>query len=215
VPAIDIDRDAAREAAQHELAKPIYPKPSLTERFAEWLDDLLYRIAQEGSSLPGGWFTISVLLIVLAVAIVVAVRIARRTMRTDRGGEHALFDSHELTAAAHRATAQQYATQGNWTAAIRQRLRAVARQLEEDGVLNPVPGRTATELAKDGGAVLPGLLSELLQAATAFNDVSYGQRPGTEPAYRMIADLDDHLHSRGPARITAPAAAAESWTAVR
>jgi hypothetical protein len=215
VPAIDIDRDAAREAAQHELAKPIYPKPSLTERFAEWLDDLLYRIAQEGSSLPGGWFTISVLLIVLAVAIVVAVRIARRTMRTDRGGEHALFDSHELTAAAHRATAQQYATQGNWTAAIRHRLRAVARQLEEDGVLNPVPGRTATELAKDGGAVLPGLLSELLQAATAFNDVSYGQRPGTEAAYRMIADLDDHLRSRGPASITAPAAAAESWTAVR
>jgi hypothetical protein len=215
VPAIDIDRDAAREAAQHELAKPIYPKPSLTERFAEWLDDLLYRIAQEGSSLPGGWFTISVLLIVLAVAIVVAVRIARRTMRTDRGGEHALFDSHELTAAAHRATAQQYATQSNWTAAIRHRLRAVARQLEEDGVLNPVPGRTATELAKDGGAVLPGLLSELLQAATAFNDVSYGQRPGTEAAYRMIADLDDHLRSRGPASITAPAAAAESWTAVR
>jgi hypothetical protein len=217
VPAIDIDRDAAREAAQHELAKPIYPKPSLTERFAEWLDDLLYRIAQEGSSLPGGWFTISVLLIVLAVAIVVAVRIARRTMRTDRGGEHALFDSHELTAAAHRAAAQQYATQGNWAAAIRHRLRAVARQLKEDGVLNPVPGRTATELAKDGGAVLPGLLSELLQAATTFNDVSYGQRPGTEPAYRMIADLDDHLRSRGPARVTAPAAAgpAESWTAVR
>ena len=215
MPAIDIDRDAAREAAQHELAKPIYPKPSLTERFAEWLDDLLYRIAQEGSSLPGGWFTISVLLIVLAVAIVVAVRIARRTMRTDRGGEHALFDSHELTAAAHRATAQQYATQSNWTAAIRHRLRAVARQLEEDGVLNPMPGRTATELAKDGGAVLPGLLSELLQAATAFNDVSYGQRPGTEAAYRMIADLDDHLRSRGPASITAPAAAAESWTAVR
>jgi hypothetical protein len=80
-----------------------------------------------------------------------------------------------------------------------------------------VPGRTATELAKDGGAVLPGLLSELLQAATTFNDVSYGQRPGTEAAYRMIADLDDHLRSRGPARITAPVAGgpAESWTAVR
>ena len=112
VPAIDIDRDAAHEAAQRELAKPIYPKASLTERLSEWLDDLLYRIAQEGSSLPGGWFTISVLLIILAVAIVVAVRIARRTMRTNRGGEHALFDSHELSAAQHRATAEQYAAAG-------------------------------------------------------------------------------------------------------
>jgi Domain of unknown function (DUF4129) len=217
VPAIDIDRDAAQDAAQHELAKPIYPKSSLTERFAEWLDDLLYRIAQEGSSLPGGWFTISILLLILVAAVVVAVRIARRTMRTDRGSGHALFDSHELTAAAHRVTAQQYAAQGDWTAAIRHRLRAVARQLEEDGALNPVPGRTATELAKDGGAVLPDLAGELLRAATAFNDVTYGERPGTEPAYRMIVDLDDHLRSRGSVRTAAQAtpAAAASWTAVR
>ena len=217
MPAIDIDRDAAHEAAQRELAKPIYPKASLTERLADWLDELLYRIVQEGSTLPGGWFTISVLLILLAVAIVVAVRIARRTMRTNRGGEHALFDMHELSAAQHRATAEQYAAAGNWAAAIRHRLRAVARQLEEDGVLDPVPGRTATELAKDAGTVVPNLAAELRQAADAFNDVTYGERPGTEPRYRMIANLDDHLRSRSAgttARSVSPATA-DSWTAVR
>ena len=215
MPAIDIDRDAAHEAAQRELAKPIYPKASLTERLSEWLDDLLYRIVQEGSSLPGGWFTISVLLIILAVAIVVAVRIARRTMRTNRGGKHALFDTHELSAAQHRATAEQYAAEGNWAAAIRHRLRAIARQLEEDGVLNPVPGRTATELAKDAGKTVPDLAGELLQAANAFNDVTYGERPGTEPAYRMIADLDDHLR-RGAATTRTPVTpVTDSWTAVR
>ena len=48
MPAIDIDRDAAHEAAQRELAKPIYPKASLTERSSDWLDDLLYRIAAGG-----------------------------------------------------------------------------------------------------------------------------------------------------------------------
>ena len=217
MPAVDIDRDAAHEAAQRELAKPIYPKASLTERFSEWLNDLLFRIAQEGSKLPGGWFTIAVLLIILAIAIVVAVRIARRTMRTNRGGEHALFDSHELTAAQHRATAEQYAAEGNWAAAIRHRLRAVARQLEEDGVLNPVPGRTATELAMDAGAALPDLGGELMQAATVFNDVTYGERPGTEPAYRMISELDHHLRSRGAATAPRPAmpAATNTWTAVR
>jgi hypothetical protein len=217
VPAIDIDRDAAHEAAQRELAKPIYPKASLTERFSEWLDDLIFRIIREGSSLPGGWFTISVLLIILAVAIVVAVRIARRTMRTNRGSEHALFDSHELSAAQHRATAEQYAADSNWAAAIRHRLRAVARQLEEDGVLNPVPGRTATELAKYAGAAVRDLAGELLRAATAFNDVTYGERPGTEPAYRMIADLDDRLRSRGTATAVAPVApaVADTWTPIR
>ena len=218
MPAIDIDRDAAHEAAQRELAKPIYPKASLTERLGEWLDDLLYRIAQEGSKLPGGWFTIVVLLIIAAIAIVVAVRIARRTMRTNRGGEHALFDSAELTAAQHRATAEQYAAEGNWTAAIRHRLRAIARQLEEDGALNPVPGRTATELARDAGAAVGDLVAaQLRQAATAFNDVTYGERPGTESAYRMIADLDHQLrsHSARPTGTSGAPTTTESWTAIR
>ena len=128
MPAIDIDRDAAHEAAQRELDKPIYPKGSLTQRLHDWIDELLYRLVEKGSSLPGGWFTVSVLLILLVVAVVVAVRIARRTMRTRRGGDYQLFDAGQLSAAQHRATAEQYAAEGNWTAAIRHRLRAVARQ---------------------------------------------------------------------------------------
>ena len=106
MPAIDIDRDAAHDAAQHELAKPIYPKASLTERLSDWLDDLLYKIMVEGSSVPGGWFTITVLIIMLVVAIVVAMRVAMRTMRTNRGGA-ALFGTREMSAAQHRAIAEQ------------------------------------------------------------------------------------------------------------
>jgi hypothetical protein len=199
VPTIDIDRDAAHEAAQRELGKPMYPKASLTERLADWIDELLYRLADAGASLPGGWLTLSVLLILLAIAVVVAVRIARRTMRTNRGGGHVLFGDHELSAAEHRVTAEQFAAAANWSAAIRHRLRAVARQLEETAVLDPVPGRTATELARDAGRVIPNLAPELDRAAEAFNDVTYGERPGTEAAYRMIADLDDHLRSRSSA----------------
>jgi Domain of unknown function (DUF4129) len=215
VPAVDIDREAAHEAAQRELAKPIYPKASWSDRLGNWLDDLFYRVVMEGSKVPGGWFTVSVLLIILAVATVIAVRIARRTMRTNRG-EHALFDSHELSAAQHRATAEQHAAGGDWAAAIRHRLRAVARQLEEDGILNAVPGRTATELAKDAGTEVPGLASEFLRAADAFNDVTYGERPGTEPGYRLIADLDDHLRRHGAATpVTQSTTAPDPWTTVR
>lgn len=217
MPTIDIDRDAAHEAAQRELAKPIYPKASLTERIIGWFDELLYKLMVEGSSVPGGWFTISVLLILLVIAVVVAVRIARRTMRTNRGGDHALFEGHQLSAAEHRATAEQSAAVGNWAAAIRHRLRAVARQLEESAVLDPVPGRTATELARDAGKAVPNLAAELLQAADTFNDVTYGERPGTEPGYRMIAELDDHLRFHTPAvaaRSAAPTTA-DGWAEVR
>ena len=217
MPSIDIDRDGAHLAAQTELGKPIYAKASATQQFAEWLNEQIYRLLQETASIPGGWFTTTVLLILLGIAVVVGVHIARRTMRTKRGGDHLLFEAAQLTAAQHRATAEGYAADGNWPAAIRHRLRAVARQLEETGVLNPAPGRTANELARDAGAALPHLAGELSEAATAFNDVTYGERPGTEAAYRMIADLDDHLRSRAPsaASATAQHVAAESWAQVR
>lgn len=217
MPTIDIDRETAHELAQRELAKPIYPRPSLTDRITEWLDDLINQLIVKGGSIPGGWFTIAVLAILVAIAFVVAVRIARRTMRTNRGGGAGLFGAHELSAAEHRATAEGYAAQGQWASAIRHRLRAVARQLEEAGTLNPVPGRTANELARDAGELLPGFATELRRAATAFNDVTYGEQPGTEANYRMIADLDDALrrHTAPAGAETVTAAVTDTWAPLR
>ncbi|QNI08940.1 DUF4129 domain-containing protein [Mycobacterium kubicae] len=217
MPSIDIDRDAAHQAAQRELNKPIYPKDSPAKAFSDWINELLYRLLEKGSQVSGGWFTVTVLLILLVIAVVVGVHIARNTMRTHRGADHQLFDAGQLTAAQHRATAESYAAEGNWAAAIRHRLRAVARQLEETGVLDPTPGRTANELATDAGAAIPHLAGELTDAATAFNDVTYGERPGTQAAYQMIADLDDHLRSRAPAAHSAghKPIAADSWAQVR
>jgi hypothetical protein len=217
LPTIDIDRDPAHQAAQHELDKPIYPKVSLTERLHEWIHELLFRLIEKGSSVPGGWFTVSVLLTLLTVAIVIAVRIARRTMRTHHAGDYQLFDTGELSADQHRAAAERCAAEGNWTAAIRHRLRAVARGLEDARILDPAPGRTANELARDAGARVPHLAFELAQAATAFNDVTYGQRAGTSAAYLMVVDLDDHLRFRsatsGPGLVGA--APVDAWAPVR
>ncbi|SON60082.1 hypothetical protein MSIMFI_01574 [Mycobacterium simulans] len=216
MPSIDIDRDAAHEAAQRELNKPIYPKDSLANQINDWINELLYRLLVKANSVSGGWFTVTVLIILLAIAVIVAINVARRTMRTNRGGDYQLFDASQLSAAQHRATAESHAAEGNWTAAIRHRLRAVARQLEETGVLNPAPGRTANELANDAGVALPHLTGELTQAATAFNDVTYGERPGTQAAYQMIADLDDHIRFRSAAHsAVAQPAALESWAQVR
>ena len=200
MPVIDIDSEAAHEAAQRELAKPIYPRASLNDRIADWLNDLLYRLMHAGTALPGGWLTIVVLGLLMLVAVIVAVRIARRTM--GRRGDGPLHGSRTLSAADHRARAEHSAGQQDWAKAIRQRLRAIARQLEEDGVLNPVPGRTAGELAHDAGAKMPGYAGDLAAAAAAFDDVTYGERPGTEPQYRLIADLDDRVRRRSADRAT-------------
>jgi hypothetical protein len=217
VPTVDIDRDTAHDAAQSELSKPIYPHESLTERLADWIDEMLYRLVLKGSTAPGGWFTIMVLLIIVAVAVVVAVRIARRTMRTSRIDDGQLFGAAELAAAEHRATAERCAASGDWAAAIRHRLRAVARHLEETGVLTPIPGRTAGELAHDASAKLPGLSPEFSYAATVFNDVAYGARHGTQAAYRAVADLDDRLRTRVATAGRAPVATPgdDGWAHVR
>lgn len=216
MPAIDIDRDAAHEAAQQELDKAIYPKSSLGDQLLNWLEELLYRVVSSSTNLPGGWFTVAVLLVLVTVAVVVAVRIARRAMRTRRSESATLFDDHELSAAEHRATAERFAASRDWSPAIRHRVRALARQLEENGVLDPVPGRTATELARAAGRALPGLADELFVAAEAFNGVTYGEQPGLESQYRMIAALDDKLGDRRGAYATGPAAATrQTWAEVR
>ncbi|KAA1250150.1 DUF4129 domain-containing protein [Mycobacterium simiae] len=216
MPSIDIDRDAAHQAAQRELDKPIYPRDSPLQQLNDWINGLLYRLLEKASSIPGGWFTVTVLLILLTLAVVVGVHIARNTIRTRRGGDYQLFEAGQLTAAQHRATAESFAAQGNWSAAIRHRLRAVARELEETSVLDPAPGRTANELADTAGAALPHLASELAGAATVFNEVTYGEQPGTEAAYQLIAELDNHLRSRSPALLGAKHPAAhDTWAKVR
>lgn len=194
MPEIDIDRETARAAAAEELANPIYPKASLSDRISWWLNDLLNRIVDSGSALPGGWLTVVVLALLVLAALIAAARIARRALG-GRVGER-LYDGRVLAAAEHRNRAEQSAARGEWAAAIRQRVRAIGRQLEEGGVLNPVAGRTATELASEAGRALPEFGDELSFAATVFNDVTYGELPGTETEYRQISDLDDRLRSR-------------------
>jgi hypothetical protein len=215
--AIDIDRDAAHEAAQRELDKPIYPKGSISQRIHEWIHELLYRIIEKGSSVPGGWFTVVVALTVVVAAAVIAIRIGRRTIRTRAGADYRIFDAGQLSAAQHRAIAEGYAAEGNWAAAIRHRVRAVARALEETAILDPAPGRTANELASAAAERLPALAADLSRSATAFNDVTYGNRPGTQVGYQLIVDLDNHLQTRpavGPAG-QAEQLIADAWTPVR
>lgn len=190
---INIDGDAAHDAAQRELGKPIYPRPSLTEQMLAWLDEILYKAFTNGSWLPAGWIILALLVTVLAVAVFVAIRIARRTMRTDRGSARSPLGGHDLGAEQHRAESERSAAQGDWALAIRHRLRAVARGLEETGVLDPVPGRTATELARDAAAARPELGAEFQYAANTFNGVTYGEQQGTEAGYRQIAELDRNL----------------------
>ncbi|GAA3244827.1 membrane protein [Streptomyces lavendulae subsp. lavendulae] len=191
-PPLTTSREAAREAAEHELSKPVYHQddPGLLQRaldrFWEWIGEFLDRAS---GATPGGGLGLLaiVLLVVLAVA---ALWWRLGTPRRTATGAGTLFDDGPRSAADHRAAAEAHAAAGRWTEAVQERMRAVVRSLEERTLLDPRPGRTADEAAAEAAASLPGHAEDLRAAARAFDDVTYGGRTGDPGTYARLRDLD-------------------------
>ena len=123
----------------------------------------------------------------MVALIVVRVGTLRRTARTN---DQPIFGTSGTTAEDHRKAAAQFAADGLWAEAIRERLRAIARELEQRGVLDPRPGRTAAELSREAGAQLPGLADELRTATSIFDEVWYGSRTATAADEELLRRLD-------------------------
>ena len=187
-------RDEAADAARRELGRPQYDQAQpplllrLVGRLLRALGDLLDGLG----GLPGGPLG-TVLLLALLAGLVAAVVV--RLGRPGRpGAPPPLFaGARALTADGHRAAAEQAAADGRWPDAVRERLRAVVRDLEARGVLDPRPGRTAGEVARDGGAALPPVADDLRRAAAVFDDVWYGGRPAGPASYDVLVQLDDRV----------------------
>lgn len=199
-------REQAREAAREELSRQEYAdaRPGLVARLLgrAWtaLGDLFDRAGEVVGGNPLLRAVLAAALLAL-VALVLA-RLQRRGVGGPRG--RALFDDgRPLSAQEHRERAEAAAEQGRWPEAVRERLRAVVRELEVRGVLDPRPGRTAGEVAHDAGTAVPDLAAELHRGAHAFSEVWYGGRPGDRGAYEVLVALDDRVR----AARTSPAAA--------
>lgn len=199
---VELGREAAQEAAREELAKQIYRDagPGLTERLVRWVlervSDLLDELA--GVS-PGGYAGIVVVLL-LVLAAVVAIRLKVGPLARREASDQSLFVGRERTAAEHRAAADAHAAAGRWAEAVRERLRAVVRSLEERAVLEPRPGRTADEAAAEAGAALPACAADLRSAARLFDDVWYGGRPVGREGDATMRALDDRVRAARPVR---------------
>ena len=69
-------------------------------------------------------------------------------------------------------------------------------------MLDPRPGRTADELARDAGIELPDARAPLADAARAFDAVAYGGRTGDRESYDSVCRADDAVRRHG--RIVVP-----------
>lgn len=80
-------------------------------------------------------------------------------------------------ATAMELSADELAAQGRYREAVRQRLRAIVRELVERQVVEHHPGWTVTELARMAGEARPATAAPLHGACEVFSRIWYGQRP--------------------------------------
>jgi hypothetical protein len=189
-----VGRRDGQRLARAELSKAIYhPQPSLAQRAVHFVLEWLGRLFRATQGLPGGWwgFVVLIALAVLLVAVVLARTgpVARARRRRGEPGATSLA----RTARDHRDAAARLAEAGDYAAAICERVRAIAAELDERGVLMPRIGRTADEFAAEAGRALPPHAAGLLGAARLFDEVRYGRRPGTRPGYEQVTELDTRI----------------------
>lgn len=198
---VELGREAAQQAAREELAKQVYRDagPGVTERFLRWLYEKAIGLLDGVAGVsPGGRLGVLVTLLVL-LAAAVAIRLRVGPLGRRRTSEQPLFVGHERTADEHRAAADAHAAAGAWAEAVRERLRAVVRDLEERAVLEARPGRTADEAAREAGVTLPGCADALLDGARLFDDIWYGGRPATADSDAALRALDERVRAARPA----------------
>ena len=191
-----VGRDQARQAAERELSKGVYhqDEPGPVERAVDavidWISDFLDRIA---GAAPGGSLGV---LVLLAIVVAVGAVVIWRTGPVRRGARlrPALFDlSGDADAAEHRRRADEHAAAGRYAEAVRERMRAIVRELETRGVLDPRPGRTADEVAREAAAAVPAVSDDLRTAAGVFGEIWYGGRPATAQADALMREADDRI----------------------
>lgn len=199
---VDPDADEARDLLIEELGKSQYQaaRPTLFDQLAQAVWDWLTSLDFAGLEGPPA-FGLLVVLILVAAAIVVGILIfgiPRLNRRSTAAGS--LFGEHDdRDADAMRRDARAAAVAGDWSTAIAEMFRAVARGLAERTVLTVTPGTTASGFAARASEAFPTLGEEFAASARSFDEVRYLGRSGTREQYEQVAALDERARALKPA----------------
>jgi hypothetical protein len=192
-------REAGQRLARAELSKVIYhPHESLTQRVLNAIGDLLNDLSQAGRAFPGGWWAAVALAALLATIIALVLSRTGPLARSRRAEGQLMTGSGPLSAADHRLRAGRLADAGDYAGATVERVRAIARELDDQAVLTPRAGRTANEMAEEAAAALPAEAAALRNASLLFDDICYGARPGTQEGYALVRELDTRISAAAP-----------------
>ncbi len=194
----------ARDQLSGELSKPQYQaaRPTLFDELWTAITNWFNSLTSAGGSGLGGSpaliLTIVGLVVVAALVIgFILFGVPRLNRRSAITG--ALFGiEDERDALALRRSAEAAANAGDYTTAIEEGFRAVARGLSERGVVSTFPGTTAHGFAQLAAGPFPQTGSALERAAALFDGVRYLGAPGTESDWIIVRDLDRELGRTRP-----------------
>lgn len=199
---VALDREEANRRAVAELAKAKYGgRPGwfddVTDRVFGFLEGLyaFYLRLVGAQQTPGSgvnWgFLIAVVVLVLALALVIW-KVGMPKWRAGRRPTSLELDPTR-PAADYRTLAKEHAARQDWRSAVRDRFRAVVRELEVRTILDVRPARTAWEAAYSAAAVIPECRDDLFAGADLFNRVLYGDQHCDEASYAKMIMIDQSV----------------------
>lgn len=199
-PPVDPDGDEAREWAKRELSDPAYAEaePTPLDLLARAIGDVFASLFGAQAAPGVGSLVLVGVAIAIVVVIVVSFVIWGRPRGIPRAGTpfDTLFGEAETRSAAElRALAGAAAGAADWNQAVILRLRALARALQERGVVDLPPGATVHAFSRAAGRAFPAHAAAVDSAADAFDDVRYLRRPGTAELYQRVVAADDALQT--------------------
>ncbi|BCB85031.1 DUF4129 domain-containing protein [Phytohabitans suffuscus] len=100
----------------------------------------------------------------------------------------------DLPVAAFVSLADRLASEGRYAEAVRERLRAMVRELIERQVVEHRPGWTVSELAGAAAQARPVVDAPLSAAGGVFSEVWYGQRQAGAQHDERMRELADQMH---------------------
>jgi len=200
--AFEPSAEEARRLLREELSDRVYreAEPNWFDRlvsgFLEWLGSLAVGDGAAPAALLG---LLLVLVVGAAIAAILIFGLPR--LRRRRPPLVPLFgEDDDRSAAELRAAAARAAARGDFTAAVLDGFRALARGLDERGLLLVSPGTTAHAVAEGAVTVLPEARAELERAAGDFDRARYQGLGGDEAAWYRVRDLDERMRAaRTPA----------------
>jgi hypothetical protein len=199
-PPVEPDRQEASRWAAEELSKPEYrdAQPDwLTELWRQFIDWL--RSLNTGDPAIDSGVAVPAIGVTIVILIAVAILLARPRLNARRRPAGDVVDADpSISPAEYRRLAAAAAARSDWPTAVVEQFRAIVRSAEERTVIDPLPGRTADEVAGQLAGAFGSCAAQLRRAADKFDAVRYGSEEATAGDHADMVELDQLLESAKP-----------------